>query len=80
MPAKLQKAPTFEAAMAELEQLVADLETGKLSLEASLLAYQRGAELQAWCRGCLDDAQQRVSVLEEGMLKDFSGSAEGRDE
>lgn len=80
MSAKSQKVPTFEAAMVELEHLVADMEAGKLSLEASLSAYQRGAELLALCRGRLDDAQQQVRVLEDGALKDFSCSTEGRDE
>lgn len=80
MAAKSSKSPTFEAAMAELEQLVADMEAGKLSLEDSLLAYKRGAELLTSCRARLDDAQQQVRVLEEGVLKDFSGGAEGRGE
>lgn len=80
MAAKSSKSPTFEAAMVELEQLVADMEAGKLSLEDSLLAYKRGAELLTSCRARLDDAQQQVRVLEEGVLKDFSGGAEGRGE
>ncbi len=71
MAGKSQKTPGFEAAMAELEQIVADMEAGKLSLEDSLAAYQRGAELLTFCRGKLDDAQQQVRVLEEGMLKEF---------
>jgi exodeoxyribonuclease VII small subunit len=71
-----QKTLDFESAMAELEQIVADMEAGKLSLEDSLAAYQRGAELLAFCRGRLEDAQQQVSVLENGMLKDFSAGGE----
>jgi exodeoxyribonuclease VII small subunit len=71
MAGKSQKTPGFEAAMAELEQIVADMEAGKLSLEDSLAAYQRGAELLTFCRGKLDDAQQQVRVLEEGVLKEF---------
>lgn len=71
MGAKTQKAQGFEAAMIELETLVADMEAGKLSLEEALGAYKRGAELLAFCRTRLDDAQQQVRVLEEGVLKDF---------
>jgi len=41
--AKSHKTPGFEAALAELEQVVADMESGKLSLEDSLAAYKRGA-------------------------------------
>lgn len=62
--------------MAELEKIVADMEAGKLSLEDSLAAYQRGAELLAFCRTRLDDAQQQVRVLEEGVLKDFAAAGE----
>lgn len=76
MAGKSQKIPGFEAAMAELEQIVADMEAGKLSLEDSLAAYQRGAELLAFCRTRLDDAQQQVRVLEEGVLKEFSAAGE----
>ena len=45
MAVKSQKTPSFEVALAELEQVVADMEVGKLSLEDSLSAYRRGAEL-----------------------------------
>ena len=67
-----QKAEGYEAAMAELEQIVADMEVGKFPLEESLAAYKRGAELLAFCRSKLEDAQQQVRVLEDGVLKDFS--------
>lgn len=60
--------------MAELEKIVADMESGKLSLEDSLAAYKRGAELLSFCRTRLEDAQQQVRVLEEGVLKDFSAT------
>lgn len=71
-----QKLLDFESAMAELEQIVADMEAGKLSLEDSLTAYKRGAELLSFCRGRLEDAQQQVSVLENGVLKDFSATGD----
>ena len=68
---------SFEAALAELEKVVADMEIGKLSLEQSLVAYQRGVELLQQCRVRLEDAQQRVRVLEDGALKDFTPPAAG---
>jgi exodeoxyribonuclease VII small subunit len=71
MVGKSQKTQGFEAALAELEQVVADMESGKLSLEDSLAAYKRGAELLQSCRSRLEDAQQQVRVLEEGTLKAF---------
>jgi len=72
MAVKSQKTPSFEVALAELEQVVADMEVGKLSLEDSLSAYRRGAELLQLCRGRLEDAQQQVRILEEGTLQNFA--------
>ena len=79
MVAKTPKSLSFEAAVAELEQVVADMESGKLSLEDSLGAYQRGAELLTQCRSRLDDAQQQVRVLEDGVLKNFADNAKAGD-
>lgn len=71
MTGKTQKSPGYESAMAELEEIVADMEAGKLSLEDSLAAYKRGAELLTFCRSRLEDAQQQVRILEEGVLKEL---------
>ena len=62
---------TFEKALQELETLVARMEDGKLPLEESLAAYQRGAELIKFCEGKLTDAQARIAILEGGELRDF---------
>jgi exodeoxyribonuclease VII small subunit len=56
--------PSFEAALAELEALVATMESGQLPLAESLAAYRRGAALLAYCQDALKDAQQQVEVLE----------------
>lgn len=61
----------YEAAVAELEQIVAQMESGELTLDASLSAYQRGAQLVKQCRQQLDSAQQQVQVLESEMLTTF---------
>ena len=79
MSAKIPKVLSFEAAVAELEQVVADMESGKLTLEESLSAYQRGAELLKHCRTRLEDAQQQVRVLEDGVLSNFSETAKASD-
>lgn len=68
-------AQNFEAAMAELEQLVASMEAGALPLEASVQAYQRGAELVRFCSAQLDRVDQQVKVLDGEMLKPFSAAA-----
>lgn len=62
---------SFEAALAELESIVQGMETGKLSLEESLAAYQRGAILLKHCQGALSAAEQKVQVLEAGQLQDL---------
>lgn len=63
---------SFEAAMAELTTLVAQMESGELPLEASVSAYQRGSELIRYCAAQLDQVEQQVKVLDAGMLKPFS--------
>ncbi len=70
---KPQKPQTFEAALAEIEEIVASMEGGELPLEQSLAAYKRGAELLQYCQAQLRDAQQQVKVLEAGTLQNFSG-------
>jgi len=63
---------SFEAALAELEALVASMEGGELPLKESLAAYRRGAELLTYCQRELKDAQLAIEVLEQGVLKPFS--------
>jgi exodeoxyribonuclease VII small subunit len=65
-------ATSFEAALAELETIVARMESGDLPLEESLTAYKRGAQLLQFCQAALQDAQQQVQLLEAGLLKEFS--------
>ena len=62
----------YESALSELEAIVADMESGQLSLEASLTAYRRGAELLNYCRQQLAGAEQQVKILEEGALQPFN--------
>jgi exodeoxyribonuclease VII small subunit len=68
---KSQPPQSLEAALAELEKIVASMEEGELPLERSLAAYKRGAELLKYCQAALQDAQQQVKVLENGILRDF---------
>ena len=62
---------TFEKALEELEDLVARMEEGKLPLEESLVAYQRGAQLIKFCESKLADAQARIAVLDGDTLRDL---------
>ena len=63
---------TFETALEELEALVARMEDGKLPLEESLAAYQRGAELIKLCESKLSQAQARIAILDGETLRDFT--------
>jgi len=55
----------FEAALVELEQLVDRMETGEMSLEESLQAFERGVALTRDCQKALKEAELRVQALTE---------------
>ena len=67
---------SFEGAMAELAQLVTQMEGGQLPLEASVAAYARGSELVRYCAAQLEKVEAQVKVLEGEMLKPFSDGGE----
>jgi exodeoxyribonuclease VII small subunit len=53
----------FEQAFQALQQTVAQLETGELSLEDTLALYERGQALARRCQDLLDEAELRVTEL-----------------
>jgi exodeoxyribonuclease VII small subunit len=61
---------TFEECLARLEQIVADLESGNLPLEASLKVFEEGVALARHCGRYLEDAERRIEIL----AKDESGA------
>lgn len=54
---------SFEAALAELESIVRELESGKAGLESSIQLYERGVLLRQQCEARLKDAQLRIEKL-----------------
>lgn len=60
---------SYEAALSELERLVAAMEGGQMPLDGLLQSYERGAELLTFCRSRLDAVEQQVQKLEDGQLK-----------
>ncbi len=56
-------APDFEAALAELENLVERMESGDQTLEEALASFQRGIVLTRACQKGLKEAEQRVEKL-----------------
>ena len=57
---------TFEQALAELEQIVARLESGQAPLEDSIQMYERGAALKSHCETRLEAARLRVEKIVMG--------------
>ncbi len=60
---KKKNTPNFEESIQQLESLVNALETGELSLEESLSAFEDGVKLTKQCQQQLNEAQQKVSLL-----------------
>ena len=70
----------FEAALAELEELVGRMEAGSLSLEDSLAAFERGIKLTRECQAALRSAELRIKALtQEGDELDLSSSGDEPD-
>ena len=72
-----QEEPTqlidFETALAELETLVNQMESGDLSLDASLKAFERGIALTRQCQSALAEAELKIKVLtQDGELMEFN--------
>jgi exodeoxyribonuclease VII small subunit len=57
--------PTFEEALASLEQVVEDLERGELGLSDSLARYEQGVKHLKQCFGQLEAAERRVELLRQ---------------
>ncbi|HZN69092.1 MAG TPA: exodeoxyribonuclease VII small subunit [Tepidisphaeraceae bacterium] len=72
MARKTQTPPkSFEDALAELEQILSEIEAGELGLEESLVKYERGKFLIHHCRGVLNGAEKQIELLskaEDGGL------------
>ena len=63
------KAPSFEEALQQLEQIVQKLEKGELPLEESLKLYEEGIRLSRLCHGKLEEAEGKIEML----MKDARG-------
>jgi exodeoxyribonuclease VII small subunit len=71
----------LEKSLAELEALVARLESGDLPLEQALKEFERGVKLTRECQAALQDAEQQVEILlkktEQAEPAPFAPSADG---
>ena len=76
---------SFEAALDELEQVVEQLESGKMALEDSLAAFEKGVGLVKYCNQKLNEVEKKVELLvkdKEGklQLKNLEDLPEGNNE
>ncbi len=67
----------FEDALRKLEEILRTMETGDLTLEESLKAFEEGIRLSRLCTERLDEAERRVEILlkeeEKVVIKPFAG-------
>ena len=75
----------FESALEDLEQVVEQLESGELSLEDSLAAFEKGVGLVKFCNQKLNEVEKKIELLvkdKEGnlQLKAFEELPERKDE
>ncbi|WP_350447715.1 exodeoxyribonuclease VII small subunit [Pseudomonas solani] len=78
--ARKKATPDFEQSLADLQALVERLESGELSLEDSLGAFEQGIRLTRECQGALSQAEQKVQILLErdGELEEAPFDADER--
>jgi exodeoxyribonuclease VII small subunit len=63
---------SFEAALSQLEKIVAELESGQAPLEKSLSLYEEGARLKALCEARLESARlqvEKISLSKTGAVE-----------
>ncbi len=69
------KTPSFEEALARLEEIVRALDGGNAPLDMSLSLFEEGVRLVKLCTGKLDTAEQRVKLLTASGETDFTPEA-----
>lgn len=72
---------TFESSLTELEQIVAEMESGDLPLQKALELFERGVHLSRYCHQQLNEAERKVELLVKGqdgniLTMPFSSSSE----
>ena len=56
---------SFENAMKRLSEITEILEKNELTLDESIALYEEGVELSAKCKAKLEQAQMKITVLDE---------------
>jgi exodeoxyribonuclease VII small subunit len=76
----VKKITNLEKALADLEELVEELESGDLPLEKAMKKFEEGIKLTRSCQAALKDAEQKVQILLKSAggesLEDFEAQEE----
>jgi len=75
-----KKTPQLEHSLDSLEALVERMESGELTLEESLQAFEQGVKLTRECQQALSQAEQKVRILLEQDPQAEPVPFEGRDD
>jgi exodeoxyribonuclease VII small subunit len=78
---KTDPGPNFEGAMDRLEEIVEQMESGKMMLEELIVRYEEGMKLVKVCQERLASAEQRIEIITRNnagkpIVKDFEPVAE----
>ena len=65
-----KKNKSIESKLIELEEILEDLESGKLELDDALKKFEKGIKLSRECQQTLEEAEMKIQVLMEDELKD----------
>ena len=66
------KKPNLEQDLAQLETLIKNMESGDTELDKALSNYEQGIKLVKQCQAALSEAEQKVKILNDNELQDFS--------
>jgi exodeoxyribonuclease VII small subunit len=80
-PKKSESQPNFEAAMDRLEEIVEQMESGKMMLEELIGRYEEGMKLVKICQERLASAEQRIEIITrnhagKAVIKNFEPATE----
>jgi len=71
-----KKQPNLEKSLAQLEEIVEQLEEGDIPLEQALKQFEKGIKLSRDCQSALRAAEQKVQVLIKDDLQDFDADSD----
>ena len=60
---KAEKAQSFEKALARLEEIAAEMESGELGLEKMVAAFEEGQKLVKLCSSKLNEVEKKIELL-----------------